>query len=342
MAQRQPFKPTLPVPGDVNPTFDSNVQPRPTTAMNNKDSSHLVATSAPILNLSGLRRTALKKAGVVEREGTPTSPEHSASTSLFFATTPNATNTLIETSRASNLAQRGAPAFAMPAPLNFAAQQSPAFMSANNSPLRTYSRVESARKHAQSDSVISNTASTAACLFPANADTNLLLRPSSAASALHIDRAEFSRFTRHSGNAKMAVNAPVANAPVNQRSWHPRSTSHEYLHPKQPPLHNLSGRDTQEQVTISAEDGNDPESQLAAQPHFTATGKRGLDEDTGHEDDAGVLTSGNHKRQRLYGTSQDSVWHTDLAGTLCILTTHASFARHKKRGYTATKTIILE
>lgn len=330
--------------GYVNPTLDSNMQPHPATATNDKDPTHLVATTAPILNLSGLKQATLKRAGVVEGEGTPKPHGCPESTSPFSAATLNAANALHETSRMSNISQRGTPTFAMPSPLNFVAQQSPAFMSANNPLLRTPSHAEATRKHA--DVAISNTpASTAARLFLPDADNNLPLRPSSAASVLHVDRAEFSRFVGHPGNIRMAANAPVASILVNQRNSRARSILREYPLPKEPLLHNPSGRDIQEHVLIPAEDEHEPESQFPGRPHFAATGKRSLDEDSGHEDSARAMTPGNYKRQRLYGTLDDSVWHSNLGGTRCslmIFVPHLPFTRHKKRKYTATKTIILE
>jgi len=264
--------------------------------MNNKAPSNPTSTTAPILNLSGLKKASLKKADAMERESTPTSPEYLASNPLSSATIPNATN--YETSQTSDLAQRGAPAFAMPFPLKFAAQQSPAFASAINLPPRTPSRAEATRKTAQSEFLISNSAATR--LVSTNADTIPFLRPSSAAGAAYIDRADFSRFTRHSGGVKMATNAPFADPSIPQRGLHLRNTSHEY---PEDPVRSLSAQDNQEQVPISAGDENDVENKLARQPHFVVAGKRGLDDDSRHENDSGVLASGNRKRQRLYNTS---------------------------------------
>src|ERR1700733_12854375 len=136
MAHRQPFKPILPGTTDIDSRLDpSNISPHPAAVINNKAPSNPIGTTAPVLNLSGLKKASLKKADAMERESTPTSPEHLALNPFSSAMIPNAIN--YETSQISNLAQRGAPAFAMPFPLKFAAQQSPAFVSAINTPLRT-------------------------------------------------------------------------------------------------------------------------------------------------------------------------------------------------------------
>lgn len=333
MAHRQPFKPILPGTTDIDPRLDpSNISSHPAAAMN-KAPSNPTGTTAPILNLSGLKKASLKKADAMERESTPTSPNPHSSAAI-----PNATN--YETSQTSNLAQRGAPAFAMPFPLKFAAHQSPAFASAINPPPRTPSRAEATRKTVQSEFLISNSAATR--LVPTNADTIPFLRPSSAASAAYIDRADLSRFTRHSGGVKMATNVPFANPLIPQRGSHLRNTSHEY---PEDPVHSLSAQDNQEQVQISAAgDESDAESKLAREPRFVVAGKRSLDDDGRHENDSGVLASGNRKRQRLYNMSPGFVG-AHFLGALSGLRAHVhltSFTRRKKRGYTAIKKIIPE
>lgn len=324
MAHRQPFKPTLPGISDVDPTLDSNVQPRPISAMHNRDPNHLTASTAPTLNLSGLRKSSLKKADVTEREAASAPPDHLLPTSSTAMLGDS--NALFEVSQSSNLAQRGAPAFAMPYPLKFAAQQSPAFISANNPLFRAPSRTESTRKHAQPGFPIPNIIpSSTPRLVPGNADT--ILRPSSAGNALHIDGAEYSRFTRHLGNVKTAVNADVATPPVFQSS-HLRSTSHEYSLPEDPLHHNLSERVAQERLLIPAEDESHPGDKSVRDPRFTTAGKRGLDEDSRHGEDSDALTSGSRKRQRLYNMSPDSVGPSDLVqafsslGTQCASLTY--------------------
>jgi hypothetical protein len=314
MAHRQPFKPILPGTTDIDSRLDpSDISPHPGAAVNDKTPINPIDTTAPILNLSGLKKASLKKADAMEHESNPTSPEHLAPNPLSSAI-PNATH--YETFQASNLAQRGAPAFAMPFPLKLAAQQSPAFVSTINPPLRTPSRAETTRKTVQSEFLISNSAATR--FVPTNADSIPFLRPSSAASAAHIDRAGFSRFTRHSGGVKMATNAPFANPSISQRGSHLQNTSHEY---PEHPVHSLSAQDNQEQVPISEGDENDVESKLTRESHFVRAGKHGLDEDNRHEGDSGVVASENRKRQRLYDVSSGFVG-AHFLGALSGLTAH--------------------